>query len=99
MQSNYKEAIDILKKAQDQFINIGDQFGTAQCSRCLGNILFMQSNYEEATKIIKEAQEQFIDIGCHLGASHCSQILGDIHCMQSKANEFSFIGVCHVNPI
>jgi hypothetical protein len=39
MQSNYEEAVDVLKNAQDQFIEIGDQLGAAQCSQSLGDIL------------------------------------------------------------
>jgi hypothetical protein len=38
MQSNYKEAANVLKKAQDQFVRIGDQLGAAQCSQSLGDI-------------------------------------------------------------
>jgi hypothetical protein len=39
MQSNYKEAANVLKMARDQFVRIGDQLGAAQCSQSLSNIL------------------------------------------------------------
>jgi tetratricopeptide (TPR) repeat protein len=55
MQSNYEEAADVLKKAQDQFVEIGDQLDAAQCSQNLGDILYMQSNYEEAADVLKKA--------------------------------------------
>jgi len=69
MQSNYEEAANVLKKAQDQFVRIGDQLGAAQCSQSLGNILRMQSNYEEAANVLKQAQDQFVRIGDQLGAA------------------------------
>jgi hypothetical protein len=78
MQSNYKEAANVLKKAQDQFVGIGDQLGAAQCSQSLGDILCMQSNYEEAANVLKKAQDQFVGIGNQLGAAQCSQSLGNI---------------------
>ena len=55
MQDNYKEAADILKKTQDQFIKIGNQLGAAQCSQSLGDIHCIQSNYEEAADLLKNA--------------------------------------------
>jgi hypothetical protein len=36
MQSNYEEVANVLKQAQDQFVEIGDQLGTAQCLQSLG---------------------------------------------------------------
>jgi tetratricopeptide (TPR) repeat protein len=63
MQDNYKEAADVLKKARDQFVKIGDHLGAAQCSQSLGNILHMQDNYKEAADILKKTQDQFVKIG------------------------------------
>ena len=87
MQDNYKEAMDVLKKARDQFVEIGDRHGAAQCSQGLGNILCMQHNYEEAVDVLKKAQDQFVEIGDQLGAAQCSQSLGDILCMQHNYEE------------
>jgi hypothetical protein len=80
MQHNYEEAVDVLKKAQDQFIEIGDRLGVAQCSQSLGNILHMQHNYKEAVEVLKKAQDQFVEIGDQLGVAQCSQSLGNILC-------------------
>ena len=87
MQSNYEEAADILKKARDQFVEIGDQLGAAQCSKSLGDILRMQSNYEEAADILKKARDQFVEIGSQPSAAQCSQSLGNILHMQSNYEE------------
>jgi uncharacterized membrane protein YfbV (UPF0208 family) len=69
MQCNYEEAANVLKKAQDQFVGIGDQLGAAQCSQSLGNILSMQCNYNEAANVLKKAQDQFVGISNQLGAA------------------------------
>jgi hypothetical protein len=87
MQGNYEEAVDVLKKAQDQFVEIGDRLGAAQCSRSLGVILHMQDNYEEAVDVLKNARDQFVKIGHRLGAAQCSQSLGNILCVQSNYEE------------
>jgi tetratricopeptide (TPR) repeat protein len=87
IQCNIEEAADVLKKARDQFIEIGDQLGASQCSKSLGNILHIQSNYEEAANILKETGDQFIKIGNQLGAAQCSQSLGDILSMQDNYEE------------
>jgi uncharacterized membrane protein YfbV (UPF0208 family) len=55
LQDNYKEAANVLKKAQDQFVQISSQLGAAQCSQSLGDILHKQSNYEEAADVLKKA--------------------------------------------
>jgi uncharacterized protein HemY len=68
MQSNY-DAANVLKKAEDQFVESGDQPGAAQCSQCLGDILYMQSNYKEATNVLKQAQNQFVEIGHQHGTT------------------------------
>ncbi|KIM74723.1 hypothetical protein PILCRDRAFT_14161 [Piloderma croceum F 1598] len=62
MQSNYKEAAGVLKKARDQFIGIGNQLGAAQCSQCLGDILCMQHNYREAASVLKKARDHLGNI-------------------------------------
>jgi hypothetical protein len=78
MQSNYEGAADIIKKARDQFVEIGDQLGAAQCSRSMGNILQMQDNYQEAENVLIKAQDQFVQIGDQHGAAQYSQSLGNI---------------------
>ena len=55
MQDNYEEAVNVLKKAQNQFVEIGDQLGVAQCSQSLGDILHMHYNYEEVVDVLKQA--------------------------------------------
>jgi tetratricopeptide (TPR) repeat protein len=87
MQDNYEEAANVLKKARDQFVEIGDQLGAAQCSCSLGNVLRMQSNNEEAADVLKKARDQFVEIGDQLGTAQCSQSLGDILGMQSNYKE------------
>ena len=78
MQSNYKEAADVLNKAREQFIEIGNRLGAAQCLRSLGDILYMQDNYKEAVDVLNNARDQFVEIGSQLGAAQCSQSLGNI---------------------
>ncbi|KAF5330086.1 hypothetical protein D9758_015997 [Tetrapyrgos nigripes] len=72
LQSKYTEATEMLIRAKDQFEQIGDQWGAAQCLRRLGNIYQMQSKYTEATEMLTKAQDQFEQIGDQLGAAAVS---------------------------
>jgi len=69
--------------------NIGSPQQQAQCSRSLGNILYMQDKYTEASETLTEARRRFLEIGDVLGAAQCSQSLGNILRMQSKYTEAS----------
>ncbi|KAF5330083.1 hypothetical protein D9758_015990 [Tetrapyrgos nigripes] len=87
LQSKYTEATEMLIRAKDQFEQIGDQWGAAQCLRRLGNIYQMQSKYTEATEMLTKAQDQFEQIGDQLGAAESLQGLGEIYRMQNKYTE------------
>ena len=70
---------------------MGGDLGAAQCSLCLGNILFMQNQYDKATTLLKEARVKFIELGDVLGATQCHQTLGEIRCYQGDYAEASMI--------
>jgi tetratricopeptide (TPR) repeat protein len=83
-QCKYEEAAEKLNQAWQQFLQIGDALGTAQCLQGLGEILQMQAKYEEATEKLGQAQQQFIELGDLIGAAQCLQTLRE---MQKKATE------------
>ncbi|KAF5365341.1 hypothetical protein D9758_005498 [Tetrapyrgos nigripes] len=87
LQSKDTEAAEMLTRAKDQFEQIGDQLGTAQCLQTLGRIYQVQSRYTEAVEVLTRANNQFEQIGDQLGATECLQTLGTIYRMQNKYNE------------
>ena len=83
-QCNYEEAIEKLDQAQQQFIQIGDALGAAQCLQGLGEILQMQNKYEDAAEKLNQAQHQFIQMGDAVGLAQCLHRLGNILKLQTK---------------
>jgi hypothetical protein len=84
-QYRYEGATNRFKlDAQQQFIQVGDRLGAAQCLKSLGNIMHMQNRYEDAAQRLLEAQQQFIQIGNKIGVAQCLQSLGNIIHMQDR---------------
>jgi len=54
-QDKYTKASETLMEARRQFLEIGDVFGAAQCSKSLGDILRMQNKYTKASETLTEA--------------------------------------------
>lgn len=62
MQGNYSKATAIVTSARAQYVEIGSRMGDADCSACLGAILFDQRNYAEAESLLLHAFNVFLDI-------------------------------------
>ncbi|EPQ54099.1 TPR-like protein [Gloeophyllum trabeum ATCC 11539] len=79
--------LEKLQKAREEFQQVGDRYGQAQCLQSIGDILWMQDEYPEAVEKLQEAREEFQQIGDRSGQVQCLQTLGDILWVQGEYSE------------
>jgi tetratricopeptide (TPR) repeat protein len=59
----------MLQEAKEQFEQIGEKLGAAQCLQSLANICRMLGQYDQAKSMLQEAKGQYEQIGEKLGAA------------------------------
>ncbi|KZO91834.1 TPR-like protein [Calocera viscosa TUFC12733] len=85
--SRYGDCAPVLMWAKASLKVLGNQLGTAQCTRILGSVLYLQHRYDEAAEKLKEAKAVFEAIGDPLGVAQCTRSLGEVLQLQNRYEE------------
>jgi len=78
MQHKPTEAIEKIKTAHADFVQIGDTSKAVQCQRSLGKMLRVQKKFEEAIEQFEAAQPVFVQLNDKKGAAQCLRSIGAI---------------------
>ena len=68
----------ILGEAQEQFIEIRNRLGAAQCLQALGDNDRFEGKYVDAEEFLTQAQDEFLNIGNSKGVEWCKSSLSKV---------------------